>query len=73
MKSQIDYDIAWETFDEVNKYNDTYKVFDLNCLETTEAQSIMTAKLLDLAKKVNQKYKKHLNTSKLKKNYQVVI
>lgn len=56
MKSQIDYDVAWQTFDEVNKYNDTYKVFDLNCLETTEALSIMTAKLLDLAQKVNQKY-----------------
>ena len=32
MKLQIDFDIAWQIFDEVNLNNDTDKLVDLNCL-----------------------------------------
>ena len=41
MKEQIEFDLAWLTFDEVNKYNDTQKVIDLNCLEIKDALVIV--------------------------------
>ena len=37
MKQQINYDIAWQTFDEVNKYFDIDKFVDLNCLDLIDA------------------------------------
>ena len=41
MKDQIEFDVAWLTFDEVNRYNDTSKVVDLNCLEIKDALVIV--------------------------------
>ena len=37
IKEQIDFDIAWNTFDEVNEFNDTEKLLDLNCLLPEDA------------------------------------
>ena len=49
MKEQIDYDIIWQIFDEVNKYNDTDKFIDLNCLELPDAKTITYHKIYDIA------------------------
>jgi hypothetical protein len=40
MKQQINYDIAWQIFDEVNQSNDPDKYIDLNCLELSDAKAI---------------------------------
>jgi len=34
---QIDYDIAWQIFDEVNSMNDTLQIIDLSCLKISDA------------------------------------
>jgi len=49
MKQQINYDIAWQTFDEVNKYYDIGRHIDLNCLDLIDAQAITKQKILDTA------------------------
>lgn len=49
MKQQINYDIAWQIFDEVNQYNDTDKFIDLNCLELSDARAITKQKIYDVA------------------------
>lgn len=33
MLQHINYDVAWQIFDEVNENNDTEKLIDLNCLD----------------------------------------
>ena len=40
MKQQINYDIAWQIFDEVNQSNDPDKFIDLNCLDLADAKAI---------------------------------
>ena len=40
MKQQINYDIAWQIFDEVNQSNDPDKYIDLNCLDLADAKAI---------------------------------
>ena len=37
---QINYDIAWQIFDDVNQMNDTLCLIDLTCLDLTDAQAI---------------------------------
>ena len=49
MKQQINYDIAWQTFDEVNKFFDVDKFVDLNCLDLIDAQAILKQKIYDVA------------------------
>ena len=46
---QIDYDIAWQIFDEVNSMNDTLQVVDLSCLKISDAQAVTKQKIFDLA------------------------
>ena len=53
MKEQIEFDIAWLTFDQVNKYNDTTKVIDINCLYTKDALVIVFSKIMELAQIVH--------------------
>lgn len=48
MKQQINYDIAWQIFDEVNQYNDTDKFIDLACLEINDARAITKQKIYDV-------------------------
>jgi hypothetical protein len=40
MLQQINYDIAWQIFDEVNQNNDTEQIIDLQCLDYLDAQAI---------------------------------
>jgi hypothetical protein len=49
MKLQIDFDIAWQIFDEVNLNNDTDKLVDLNCLLPDDAKAILKQKIYDAA------------------------
>ena len=49
MKQQINYDIAWQIFDEVNQSNDPDKYIDLNCLELSDAKAITKQKIYDVA------------------------
>ena len=49
MKQQINYDIAWQIFDEVNQYFDVDKYIDLNCLDLIDAQAICKQKIYDVA------------------------
>lgn len=49
MKQQINYDIAWQIFDEVNQNNDPDKLIDLNCLELNDAKAITKQKIYDVA------------------------
>ena len=46
---QINYDIAWMVFDEVNKENDTLSLVDLTCLSVFDAQAITKQKIYDVA------------------------
>ena len=56
MKDQIEFDVAWLTFDEVNKFNDTTKVIDLNCLEVKDALVVTFSKIHAVALKVHEQY-----------------
>ena len=56
MKEQIEFDMAWLTFDEVNKHNDTTKVIDLNCLEVKDALVIVFSSIQQVAQKVSEEY-----------------
>ena len=49
MKQQINYDVAWQIFDEVNKYYDVSKYIDLNCLDLVDAQAVTKQKIYDVA------------------------
>lgn len=46
---QINYDIAWQIFDDVNVMNDTAVLVDLNCLDTMDAQAVTKQKIYDLS------------------------
>lgn len=39
-KITIEWDVAWQIFDEVNENNDITKHIDLNCLDINEAVNI---------------------------------
>jgi hypothetical protein len=41
IKEQIDFDIGWQIFDEVNQFNDVSKIIDLNCLDAYVATLIV--------------------------------
>ena len=49
MKQQINYDIAWQIFDEVNQSNDPDYYIDLNCLDLPDAKAITKQKIYDVA------------------------
>ena len=40
MKQQINYDIAWQIFDEVNAEHEVDRYVDLNCLDIIDAKAI---------------------------------
>lgn len=63
MKQQINYDIAWQIFDEVNQNNDPDKLIDLNCLDLADAKAITKQKIYDVAL---LKREAGVNTSKIK-------
>ena len=78
MKEQIEIDVAWLTFEEVNKHNDTTKVLDLNCLEVKDALVILFSKVHALALKVHEEYLEYcrnisFSTKTLNKNNSVVL
>lgn len=52
---QINYDIAWMIFDEVNKENDTLSLIDLSCLSVFDACAITKQKIFDLAMFIREK------------------
>ena len=56
IKEQIDFDIAWNTFDEVNEFNDTEKLLDLNCLLPEDAIQIVKTKIFEQALVIYNKY-----------------
>ena len=47
---QINFDTAWQIFDEVNVDNDFQQVIDLNCLDISDGEAITKQKIYDLAK-----------------------
>ena len=49
MKQQINYDIAWQIFDEVNQNVDVDRYIDLNCLDLIDAKAITKQKIYDCA------------------------
>ena len=49
MKQQINYDIAWQIFDEVNGDHDVDRYVDLNCLDLIDAKAICKQKVYDVA------------------------
>ena len=55
MLQQINYDVAWQIFDEVNEYNDVEQIVDLNCLDIMDAQAITKQKIYDLAKSIRER------------------
>ena len=58
MKQQINYDIAWQIFDGVNKHYDTEKYIDLNCLDIIDSQAIAKQKILDAATELTKQIEK---------------
>lgn len=67
MKQQINYDIAWQIFDEVNQSNDPDKYIDLNCLDLADAKAITKQKIYDVALlKREQSGLNNTNQSKIK-------
>lgn len=78
MKEQIEFDVSWLTFDEVNKFNDTTKVIDLNCLEVKDALLITFSKIHTLAVKVHEEYLEYcrnisFSNKTMNKNNSVVL
>lgn len=70
--------MAWLTFDEVNKFNDTTKVIDLNSLEVKDALVVTFSKIHAVALKVHEEYIKNcINVSfanrSMNKNNSVVL
>ena len=55
MLQQINYDVAWQIFDEVNEYNDVEQIVDLNCLDIMDAQAITKQKIYDLGKSIRDR------------------
>ena len=49
MQQQINYDVAWQLFDEVNRDNDTDQFIDLNCQDIQDAKAIAKQKIYDMA------------------------
>lgn len=54
MKQQINYDIAWQIFDEVNQNVDIDRYIDLNCLDLIDAQAITRQKIFDVASLIRE-------------------
>lgn len=54
MLQQINYDVAWQIFDEVNENNDADHVIDLNGLDVMDAQAIAKQKIYDIAKNLRE-------------------
>lgn len=55
MLQQINYDVAWQIFDEVNEYNDVEQIVDLDCLDIMDAQAITKQKIYDLGKSIRER------------------
>ena len=49
-KITIEWDVAWQIFDEVNEHNDITKHIDLNCLDINEAVNITKQQVYQIAK-----------------------
>lgn len=47
MIAQINYDIAWQIFDEVNEQNNTEQLIDLSCLDGPDATAICKQVIYD--------------------------
>ena len=56
MKEQIDFDIAWQTFDLVNEFNDTEKLIDVNCLHLRDALQIIKTKIFEISLLAHNKF-----------------
>lgn len=52
-KITIEWDVAWQIFDEINENNDITKHIDLNCLDINEAVNITKQQLFQIAKDFN--------------------
>lgn len=51
---QINFDTAWQIFDQVNEENDTEQIIDLNCLDISDGEAITKQKIYDLAKMIRE-------------------
>ena len=51
---QINYDIAWQIFDEVNEHNNIEQIIDLNCLDIYDGIALTKQKIYDLAESIAQ-------------------
>ena len=49
MKQCINYDVAWQIFDEINEDIDNDRVIDLSCQDKLDAQGITKQKVYDVA------------------------
>lgn len=59
MMLQINFDIAWNIFDEVNENNDTCMLIDLSCLELIDAQAVTKQKIFELAQELAECMQSH--------------
>ena len=48
-RQELHWDIAWEIFDEINKFNDTEKHINLACLSVEDAIPITKQKIYEVA------------------------
>ena len=62
MLQQINYDIAWQVFDEVNLHNNIEQLIDLSCLDVADASAICKQIIYDSATAVRESGK---NTDKV--------
>ena len=65
MKQQINYDIAWQIFDEVNQNVDVDRYIDLNCLDLIDAKAIANQKIYDCAVLIRESKQKVEKNGKL--------
>ena len=62
MMLQINFDIAWNIFDEVNENNDTCMLIDLSCLELIDAQAVTKQKIYELAQEMAECQANHCDS-----------
>ena len=51
MLQQVNFELAWQEFDEINQGNDVEVLIDLACLQVVDAEAILKQKLYDLGRK----------------------
>jgi len=52
----VKFDVAWQIFDEINYFNDTYQFIELTCLDHTDAIAIAKQKIFELARHVHRDF-----------------